>query len=95
MDIPNIHAVRESYNRVKNYNPFKEDFTEVYGESGWLDVLYLILTGAKSMAKCLIAGKNVIVHCSDGWDRTTQLSCLAQIMIDPYYRTLEGFIVLF
>jgi len=47
------------------------------------------------MAKCLLTGKNVIVHCSDGWDRTTQLSCLAQIIIDPYFRTLDGFMVLF
>lgn len=37
---------------------------------------------------------NVIVHCSDGWDRTSQMSALAQIMLDPYYRTIHGFCVL-
>jgi hypothetical protein len=36
----------------------------------------------------------VLIHCSDGWDRTSQLSALSQILLDPYYRTLEGFIVL-
>lgn len=35
-----------------------------------------------------------LVHCSDGWDRTTQLVSLAQIMLDAYYRTIDGFIVL-
>lgn len=87
--------MRDSYNRVKGYNPNKEDFIKALGESGWIDYLFLILAGAKSMAKTMQNGKNVIVHCSDGWDRTTQLSCLSQILIDPYYRTLEGFIVLF
>lgn len=31
----------------------------------------------------------VVVHCSDGWDRTTQLVALAELMLDPYYRTIE------
>ena len=33
---------------------------------------------------------SVLVHCSDGWDRTAQLNALAMIMLDPYYRTLLG-----
>lgn len=36
----------------------------------------------------------VIVHCSDGWDRTPQVCALAQLLLDPYYRTVEGFITL-
>ena len=34
---------------------------------------------------------SLLVHCSDGWDRTTQLTSLAQLMLDPYYRTFDGF----
>jgi len=38
--------------------------------------------------------QNILIHCSDGWDRTAQLSSLAQLLLDPYYRTFEGFQVL-
>ena len=34
---------------------------------------------------------SVLLHCSDGWDRTSQLSSLAMIMLDPFYRTIRGF----
>jgi protein tyrosine phosphatase len=34
-------------------------------------------------------GRPVLVHCSDGWDRTPQIASLAQLMIDPFYRTLK------
>ena len=33
----------------------------------------------------------VLVHCSDGWDRTPQISALAQLCIDAHYRTIQGF----
>ena len=39
-------------------------------------------------------GISCLVHCSDGWDRTSQMSALATLMMDPYYRTIEGFAVL-
>ena len=34
---------------------------------------------------------SVVVHCSDGWDRTAQLTALAMLLLDPFYRTLTGF----
>lgn len=37
---------------------------------------------------------SVVVHCSDGWDRTSQLTALAMLLLDPYYRTMKGFEVL-
>lgn len=33
----------------------------------------------------------MVVHCSDGWDRTAQLTSLAMLMLDSHYRTLRGF----
>ena len=34
---------------------------------------------------------SVLVHCTDGWDRTAQLTALAMLMLDPFYRTIQGF----
>lgn len=49
------------------------------------------LKGASEIAGYLDSGDPVLVHCSDGWDRTSQLVSLAQLLIDPYYRTIDGF----
>jgi len=38
--------------------------------------------------------KSILIHCSDGWDRTALISSIALLLLDPYHRTLEGFIVL-
>lgn len=57
--------------------------------------LKLILAGALRIADKLESGKtSVVVHCSDGWDRTGQLTSLAMLMLDGYYRTIRGFEVL-
>ncbi|KAL2806961.1 myotubularin-related protein 2 isoform 1 [Daubentonia madagascariensis] len=55
----------------------------------------LILAGALRIADKVESGKtSVVVHCSDGWDRTAQLTSLAMLMLDGYYRTIRGFEVL-
>lgn len=35
----------------------------------------------------------MLVHCSDGWDRTAQVCSLGSLLMDPYYRTIKGFMV--
>jgi protein tyrosine/serine phosphatase len=42
------------------------------------------------IADRLESGKtSVVVHCSDGWDRTPQIVALAKVLLDPFYRTIE------
>lgn len=43
------------------------------------------------IANAVDKGISVVVHCSDGWDRTAQVCSLAALMLDPYYRTIKGF----
>lgn len=41
----------------------------------------------------VIENASVLVHCSDGWDRTSQVCSLGSLLLEPYYRTMEGFMV--
>ena len=100
LGIDNIHVMRESLNKV--IDTLKEsDLTplppnrEALVRTGWLKHIGGILDGAGLIARQVgLQHSHVLIHCSDGWDRTSQLSALSQLCLDPYYRTLEGFIVL-
>jgi len=60
----------------------------------WLEHIGLIIEGAVKIVTLIEKeGYTVVTHCSDGWDRTPQLTALAQICLDPYYRTIHGFAV--
>lgn len=59
--------------------------------SGWLKHIKSILDTSWFIAQALEDGINVVVHCSDGWDRTAQVCSLASLLLDPYYRTIKGF----
>ena len=57
--------------------------------------MQLIIGSARKIARILShSGASVIVHCSDGWDRTAQLTSLVEILIDPFYRTRQGFAII-
>lgn len=63
--------------------------------TGWLKHTSSILEGILVITRTIhLSNSHVLIHCSDGWDRTSQLSSLAQLCLDPYYRTAEGFAVL-
>lgn len=62
------------------------------GDSGWLIHVQTVLAGSAWIAARVdLEAASVLVHCSDGWDRTTQLVSLASLLLDPYYRTFKGF----
>lgn len=63
--------------------------------SGWLRHIGAILEGTLLIVRNVhINSSHVLIHCSDGWDRTAQLSSLSQLCLDPFYRTQRGFQVL-
>ena len=59
--------------------------------SGWLKHVKAVLDVSIAIADCILNNRSVIVHCSDGWDRTSQTCALACLMLDGYYRTIQGF----
>lgn len=98
LDIQNIHVMRESLRKVKDMCfPVIDDahWLSNLETTGWLNHVKLILAGAVKIADKVENHKtSVVVHCSDGWDRTAQLTSLAMLLLDSYYRTLKGFQVL-
>ena len=100
LGIDNIHVMRDSLNKV--IDTLKEsDVTplapnrDALAKSNWLKHIGGLLDGAGIIARQVaLQHSHVLIHCSDGWDRTSQLSALSQLCLDPYYRTIEGFIVL-
>ena len=100
LGIDNIHVMRKSLDTV--IDALKESDLvsfppnrQLLAKSNWIKHIANILDGTALIARTVgIMHSHVLIHCSDGWDRTSQLSALSQILLDPYYRTLEGFIVL-
>ncbi|KAF9651518.1 phosphatases II [Thelephora ganbajun] len=109
LGIDHIHTMRESLAKVVEAireTRFPDDSgvgdsttntvdREALRRSGWLRHLGAVIEGTVLIVKNVhINSSHVLIHCSDGWDRTSQLSAMAQLCLDPYYRTIKGFQVL-
>ncbi|XP_013171380.1 PREDICTED: myotubularin-related protein 5 [Papilio xuthus] len=70
-------------------------FLRLVEESGWLWQLRQLFQLSGAVVDLLdLQGSSVLLSLEDGWDVTSQISSLAQICLEPYYRTLEGFRIL-
>ncbi|XDA80003.1 hypothetical protein R6Z07F_009995 [Ovis aries] len=97
--IENIHVMRSSLQKLLEVNGTKglsvNDFYSGLESSGWLRHIKAVMDAAIFLAKAIEAeSASVLVHCSDGWDRTSQVCSLGSLLLDPYYRTIRGFMVL-
>ena len=98
-DIENIHKAREAIEKTEEICTdakimTNKNFWSQFEATGWLDFIMITLKRTNDIAKLVSEGNNVLIHCSDGWDRTPQLVTISQILLDPYYRTFMGFAVL-
>jgi len=101
-NIDNIHAMRNSLQAVYDYcatlpddgSPITEkNLPTELEESHWFSHLRLVLEAVQRTVELVHhQAASVLVHCSDGWDRTAQVGATAELLLDPYYRTLEGFL---
>jgi hypothetical protein len=102
-NIENIHVMRDSLaklmracqtSRMDVYDGNQSELDRDVAASAWLTHVRRILHATNRVVHALErTGSTVLLHCSDGWDRTAQVSALAQIMLEPYHRTIEGFFV--
>ena len=93
LDLENFHVIRNSKKRLSEASSL-EDYYRALHESRWPVYVQSLIAASKVVADHLERGDPCFVHCSDGWDRTPQICALAQLIVDPYYRTLRGFAVL-
>ena len=98
-DIENIHKAREALEKTEEICTDKfvmtnKSFWSEFEATGWLDFIMITLKKTTEIAKLVSEGNNVLIHCSDGWDRTPQLVAVSQVLLDPYFRTFMGFAVL-
>ncbi|GMH63586.1 hypothetical protein TrRE_jg6273 [Triparma retinervis] len=97
--IGNIHAVRGSLEKLTAVCGGEKgddlDFSGKIEDSKWIYHLRTVLKASWEVAMVVShCSKPCVVHCSHGWDRTSQVCALSQMFLDPYYRTMEGFRVL-
>lgn len=76
-------------------NEPEHSFYKMIESSDWLQQLRNIMQLSGAIVDLIdVQGSSVMLCLEEGWDITCQLSSIAQLCMDPYYRTIEGFRVL-
>ncbi|KAK3565830.1 hypothetical protein QTP86_015812 [Hemibagrus guttatus] len=98
MGMANIHSIRKSFQSLRflcTQMPDPANWLSALENTKWLQHLSLLLKAALLVVSAVDRDhRPVLVHCSDGWDRTPQIVALSKLLLDPYYRTIEGFQIL-
>nr|CAD7393185.1 unnamed protein product [Timema cristinae] len=73
----------------------EQSFFKLIESSDWLQQLQNIMQLGGAVVDLLdVQGSSVMICLEDGSDITAQVSSVAQLCLDPHYRTLEGFRIL-
>ncbi|KAL9642592.1 hypothetical protein ABK040_011157 [Willaertia magna] len=99
LNIENIHIVRGSFQKLMeichDFGGIDLNWYSRVETTNWIEHVRSILMASNYCVDVFFREKtSVLAHCSDGWDRTSQVVSLFQMMVDPYFRTMEGFAVL-
>ncbi|XP_003386474.2 PREDICTED: uncharacterized protein LOC100632035 [Amphimedon queenslandica] len=95
---PTYKSVRHSFNKLQamlQSNISDDEYMVTLDGTKWLSRVGDLLDTAHKVVEALtVESAHVLVCYEKGWDRTTQIVSLAQLLCDPYYRTMDGFQVL-
>uniref|UniRef100_A0A6A7FYR4 Myotubularin-related protein 13-like n=6 Tax=Hirondellea gigas TaxID=1518452 RepID=A0A6A7FYR4_9CRUS len=102
VDYPDVWQVKSSFKKLMracipstSTVDQEQSFYRLVENSEWLVQLSRLLQCSGAVVDLTdLLGASVMLLLEDGWDFTAQVSSLAQVCLDPYYRTIEGFRVL-
>lgn len=106
--LDNIHAVNRTFEKLTKLchtlqgvareaptaKSYAGSFYSKLENTGWILMTQKLLWASSRVTDFVCDGGSALLHCTDGWDRTPQVACLAMLMLDSYYRTIEGFCLL-
>lgn len=98
--IDNVHGVRGGWQKMwKAVSGLSSSevgsWLKDIANSGWYDIMGAVLSCVCTVITEIHDHKcSALIHCSDGWDRTAQVSSLVMLCMDPHYRSLHGFLIL-
>jgi myotubularin-related protein 3/4 len=98
MNLANIHVIRKSFQSLRQLCAMDMEIPNFYSlldKTNWLQHISGLISASNIVINAVEKNNRpVLVHCSDGWDRTSQICSTAEICLDPFYRTIEGFRIL-
>lgn len=102
VDYPDIRHSRIAFKKLmraclpsNTTNDTDQTFAKSVEQSDWLQQISSLLQLSGAVVDLIdLQESSVMLSLEDGWDITAQVSSIAQLCLDPYYRTMEGFRVL-
>ncbi|KAK6111446.1 Myotubularin-like phosphatase domain family protein [Brugia pahangi] len=103
INYPSAHNVKIAFKKFLRaacpswplYDDPSLTFLKQIDDSLWLHMVSSLLHLACAVVDLIDVQLSTVVICiEDGWDATCQLTALSELLLDPYYRTFEGFRVL-
>uniref|UniRef100_T1GTG0 Myotubularin phosphatase domain-containing protein n=1 Tax=Megaselia scalaris TaxID=36166 RepID=T1GTG0_MEGSC len=98
--LPSIQDVQRGYTRLRELctpeNPRQvllqeSKYLQLLEKSSWLLYVSLALKESNRAAQLMLKGKTVVLQENTGRDLCCVISSLTQIILDPYFRSIDGF----